>query len=310
MKQFFKNLINNNSGFSLVEAIVTVVILGAAVVPISMVFTRTIDTTMDTRKQLEANEIAQEYIEVLKSVDMSELEIIMPSGTLDSDDVNTFFDSLPPNFKAEISYGVSPGLDALATQASTAAAQNVDAIVYIGGGFNPYVLVEDAQGIEADTSYPDVSYSVPTIKRVILVEGKRTVGGGDHTIKVSYKSDSRNDPNSDFEVVSDENAVRFYLGAGDATVDADNNGVADYTNFISTEIIVDNNIPEEMFIYIYEDNSNTVQATTYIERGMVRFSRNLKEVNSGQKRIVEITVKISDSSGKELVNLITTKFDE
>ncbi|MDA3845230.1 MAG: prepilin-type N-terminal cleavage/methylation domain-containing protein [Vallitaleaceae bacterium] len=52
----------NNSGFTLVEAIITIVIVGIIVTPISMVFLGSLQDAIEAKEQLKANQMAQLFV--------------------------------------------------------------------------------------------------------------------------------------------------------------------------------------------------------------------------------------------------------
>lgn len=61
-----KQLICGNNGFTLVEAIVTVAIAGVIVVPISIIFQGVLLDTVETKDQLKATQLAQQYTEAFR----------------------------------------------------------------------------------------------------------------------------------------------------------------------------------------------------------------------------------------------------
>ena len=76
-----QKLIVNNKGFSLVEAIVTVAIVGLIIVPISIIFTGSLKNSIMAREQLKANQLAQMYVEELKVMSDEEVaQFFIDSG--------------------------------------------------------------------------------------------------------------------------------------------------------------------------------------------------------------------------------------
>ena len=53
--------INNERGFTLVEAIATIAIFGIVVTPIALVFQNALQSSIETREQLKANQLVQQY---------------------------------------------------------------------------------------------------------------------------------------------------------------------------------------------------------------------------------------------------------
>lgn len=304
MKKWFANLLKKEDGFSLVEAIVTVVILGAAVVPISMVFTRTIETTVDTRRQLEANVLVQEYLEHIKSREMTELETIMPGGTrtISGGDDNSAIGlvDLPSNYNLVLSYGISEELEPLALVSPGDEPEPpvpVDAIITIGSGY-----VDDVTVSSDNLIMPaELPTTTPGGNRIIYIDVDRIGGSSEGNVTISYKSGALEQTYGIVDTfTTSEKAIRFYMG--------------DLTSFgtkIDTKIVVDSNLPSEFSIYIYEDPANTVDAVTEVRSGYVRISRNLRETEAVPGKIVEITAAITNNiTGETLATFKTTKFDE
>jgi len=311
MKKWF-SILQSNKGFSLIEAIVTVAIVGIAMVPISMVFTQTIHTTVDTRKQLEANELAQEYIEAIKAKSLTSLSDLFCTGAVDIDtdgdgtndgrakELNASttaseFEAiglkvLPKNFKATISYNDRVDLPAY-TIADGHAPVEVDTIITIDSGHSPTIQVDDGLG----TSLP--SGTVVTNKRVILLQARRNTG----KLIVSYfDTDSLSGQSASIDL--SKKAIRIVIGNDPRTKQLD------------TIIKVDSNLKERLNVYIYEDKDNQIKATTEIINGVVSISRNLTKMPDpdNNHRIVEIGVEIKDTNNgdKVLAKLTTTKIDE
>lgn len=61
-------------GFTLIEVIVTVVVMGIALLPLSAIFNMALSQTSQTEEQLKANQLAQQYIELVKAESGFKLE--------------------------------------------------------------------------------------------------------------------------------------------------------------------------------------------------------------------------------------------
>lgn len=289
--------IRSNKGFSLVEAMVTVVIISIAMIPISMVFTQTITTTIGTRKQLEANELAQRYIETLKNKEYeaflavfegNDEKIINPDTAVSGIDI----EPIPKGYRAIISY------DAATFESSTVVPSEpdaVDMIITIDSGYDKTVGVGKGDGT-------DIEEHIGTAlkDRVIYIKADRS----EDKFRVYYLVDGEPDveiyPTG---ITIDESAIRIKLG---------NKGATDsYPQYNTTTIKVDSNLSSEVSVYIYEGANNTVKATTEVVSGIVSFNRNLTNVSGEKRRIVEIQVAIMDLTTNEIIaSLTTTKIDE
>ncbi|PKM54646.1 MAG: hypothetical protein CVV00_07365 [Firmicutes bacterium HGW-Firmicutes-5] len=298
------NTLKSNSGFSLVEALVTIAIVGAAMIPISFVFTQTIGTTIETRKQLVANGLGQEYLEALKAKEFSDYDSIFGVGStieIDNSYTEVTYDlmgltPLPEGYKAILSYDTSVDIGAFALPSPTSMPA-ADIIIDMPSGYMQTVLLTDTDSGNL-TTYPQTSTS--STERVIRINGDRDTGmitldyydqltGGGGSLDSRFSVSATSDP-----------AIRLLMGDG-----------AGVGTPITTRIDIDSNLPQEIKLYFYEEDTNTVQATTRIISGSVSISRNLNIVDSFDRRIMAIKVEIFDvHSGNKLGTYTTTKIDE
>jgi len=109
--RFTKSIKLNNNGFTLIEAIITIVIVGMIVTPISMVFLGSLQDAIDAKEQLKANQMAQLFVENLRIrsyEDIEDLFLVNPVITLDStsnsqDTYNAGFPAIPEGLKVQLS---------------------------------------------------------------------------------------------------------------------------------------------------------------------------------------------------------------
>ncbi|UWG98590.1 type II secretion system GspH family protein [Dehalobacter sp. DCM] len=71
----------NQDGFTLIEVLVSLAILGIVIMPIAAFFSNSVHYNQISKKQLQANQIAQSYIENYKSKSFSELNTIINNGS-------------------------------------------------------------------------------------------------------------------------------------------------------------------------------------------------------------------------------------
>lgn len=111
LNKFVLDIFKSNNGFTLIEAIITVAIVGIIVAPISMVFLGSLNDTIESKEVLKANQISQLYIENIKMRSFEELESLFLGGdtlVLRDDDIseNAYYYGLPEipnNMRVEIS---------------------------------------------------------------------------------------------------------------------------------------------------------------------------------------------------------------
>jgi type II secretory pathway pseudopilin PulG len=92
--------LKDQQGFTIIEAIVSVVIVSLVVLPISLYFSNAARTAMESKKILKANQIAQSYVEQMKILAFSDIVHL-----LGNDYKNTFNYMTDPsldNFEVEV----------------------------------------------------------------------------------------------------------------------------------------------------------------------------------------------------------------
>ena len=291
--QWIQHKMKSNDGFSLVEAIVSVVILGLAIVPISMVFTQTVHQTVDTRRQLEANELAQYYVEALKSRSFDDYYVLFAGGLENTFNETTNMTTynmadVPENYQVKIYMETAIDLEAYKLP-SINAAEPVDAIITIGSDASR--TLEIANGIGSlKTSFLT---STTTYDRRIEVDAERAT----NSVDITYYEGTVAQTSYNFGLT--DNAIRFVMG------DTQKTGSYDIA------ININSNVTSELKINIYEGKDDSIHTTTAVESGLVSVSRNLKTVDPYTHRIVELRVEVYDTiTGDMLASLTGTKIDE
>lgn len=287
-------------GFTLIETVISVVILGIAIIPLSTVFTMTIDQTNATRRQLIANEIAQQYIENLKNKDFDAFNDVFDEGTVrllddPSEDLSSIgMESVPSNYTVRMSYNRDVDLEEFALpDIPEGTIVDYDAQLQIPSGYDSAVyLTELVSGNNTTTVYPILAYNHSI--REIIITGDRD----DNSLSVAYYSDGIVNSNS-FSVPVTSSNIRIDLGDGiEGTL-------------LDTRIIIDSNLIGELKLDIYETGENTVKPIIEVRGGRVSIARNLQEVSEGVYRIVEIQVDvIYDVTGEVVASVTSTKISE
>lgn len=306
MLRTIKKWMRNCHGFSLVEAIISVAIVGIAMVPISMIFSQTIAQSIEMRKQLQANTLVQEYVENLKTRTPANFNNFFNGATavtLDStlDDeafTNKGLKPLPKGYEVTLSYSKAP--------------------------FNPPPPPAPPQ---FDFNLPIAEIPIPVDFIVAIPSGKYEdtiikAGNGTIIASIGVGTSMTNDrqllirvgrTNSQYEVIYQRingtneasiniprvlNSIRFEMGNKDI-------------NEKDTNIAIDSSTSDHLQIHVYEGADNTVKATTEVINGLVTFNRNLSLPGAFTQSILKITAEIKDTtSGKILASVTTTKVDE
>lgn len=298
MKQFMRNC----HGFSLVEAIISVAIVGIAMVPISMIFSQTTAQSIEMRKQLQANVLVQEYVENLKTrtpADFNQFfgaatSVSYSSSQLDTDFTSKGLKPLPKGYEVTLSYSK----DAVNTPAFTLPSGQtplpVDLIISLPSGKDETTIITKGDGT------PLASHNVGTLMtndRQILIRAGRTNG----EYEIIYQKKNLTTVVGEVSLVTlprSLNAIRFEMGNRD-------------TNLMKTNIVVDSSATDHIKVHVYEDGNNTIQATTEVMSGLVTFNRNLSLPGAFTHGVIKITAEIKETvSGKILASVTTTKVDE
>lgn len=315
MKNIFK--LNNSKGFSLIEGIVTIVIIGIVTVPITMIFIGALNETEEARLKLKATQLAQMYIESMKARDESELmgifyEDMDGDGSFDQipadaegnvektitfeDGAINGFDSIPENFKAEISYNKEK-FDLPEYQITNNTSEiSYDARIIFENGLDKSFLIENA----------DKEEDVFT----------QQSGHGDRIIVITYQYDSDNvlvQDNSGGSLTSfnadDLNPLKvskqhynIMLNCRDTTPLATSYNTRVY-------VVNQTSVPVNVFVY---QNINTsvllsVNDVNGPREGRVQTYYSMNEKVDSTHKIYEIGVQILDENNNLLSQMRTTK---
>ena len=290
----------NEYGFTLIETVVSVLLLGIAVIPLSTIFTMTLERTLGTGHQLEANETAQQYMENLKNRDYEDFATLFAGSTeliLDDHEADLAaigLNQLPDGYTVRLSYDTAVDLPAYALPEVPAGdVEDVDLLISIPSGFAPETYVTDQTYSNNTTVQMPTVYSLHS-EREILIRGDRATG----SVTVSYVADGT-PIGSGMTVQYDTGTIRFNMGSGSEG------------SQITTKVTVDSNLTSELRLFFYEDSDSTVEPIVTVNGGLVSVSRNLQEINEGTRRIVEIQVDvIHELSGEVLASITGTKINE
>lgn len=301
-----KKFLKNTHGFTLIEAIISVVILGLAILPISMVFTRTIGQTINTNNQLEANELATKYMEAVKDKSFREFNSVFyggadgyfPNGSIaieQGDDLSIIdLDPVPVGYRIIISYDDASLYNASYDTPVPAGVVTADGIIEISSGSYQKVVYRLGDG----SLYNDTSELVPTegVSRKIDIVGSRA----DNSITIKHSDAGSNMVHKMIldSLTGTEYALRFDIGKED-------------THTINTTIEVTSDMTEKIQLYFYEEEDNTVQPIVDVQYGYIGVSRNLYLIENKEPRITQVTVDvIKISSGETLASLSSSKVNE
>lgn len=302
----FKNHIANENGFSLVEAIVSVVILGIAVIPISMVFTQTINTTISTRKQYEASELGQQYIEALKNKSMADMALIFGGSTTTTlshlSDTNAIgLSQIPEGYEVILTYDDTIDLAAYEMPSANPPLP-VDVIISVERNTvtgNNELRIGDGSGTLLDTF---VINKTASSSHHIKLNFKRSVS----QLSINYW-DSNSLIDGPVTVNLSEYAVRFVAGNDMDGLGFDI-GVELESDIPSTSLVP----PRAISFLVYESQNEDIIPNTSVTTGEFQISRNLQSIAAtSNHRIIGLNVQVKDMMRNKIISdLRTTKIQD
>ncbi len=311
----------DQNGFTLIEAIATIAIVGIVVTPIAMVFQGSLTSSIEAREQMKANQMGQQYVELLKAMDYIELKRLVDDydGVISEDTItNGLFDlPLPLN-----NYDVSVDLH--------------------------YDSVRDDSSLDADynVAFDNPNYEMPVGDLVDaplpnyanLIHLYSAAENGFNHYESGRSFIGLDDPNRIFATTSGErNILITYDYSNEArsavTVKVLQNGVEatfDYVDYatnlntiiycddtvtpedaqINSEITVRSTIEEPVSILVYESVNDKVKPNINLELGTVKLYRGLSivDISVNTHRIYEIEVTITKiGSTKPMIHVVTTR---
>jgi len=105
-------------GFTLIEAIVTVAIVGVVITPIAIIFQGALETSLFTRSQLKATQVAQQYVEAVEAMNYVDLKAFVDSGgVVDATSISAY--GLPKDIEGldvsvDLNYGTTHMVNGIA----------------------------------------------------------------------------------------------------------------------------------------------------------------------------------------------------
>ncbi len=285
--------VKSEKGFSLVEAIVSVAIVGIIILPLSMMLTHTVKGTAPTKKKLIANEISQHYLENFKSKQVSDLEEIFIAGnerliTSPESNILTYLPRIEPGYKVKLTLDEDAYYSAITSPID---GHDLPAI-------NDWVTSDITVSIDKHSSgiklYKGSSeytsgYADPVNNnsRVITIEGIRSTGN----ISVTVKDGSGNNVISMITPAVTNNIV-FDVGDLPPSV----NG--------KTSININSNMLEQLNIYVYEGTSSAVDLDFDVKSGLVSIARNLKKISTIKGNVVKVLVEVIDEKDDKVLSSV------
>ena len=313
------------SGFTLIEAIVTVAIVGAVITPIALIFQGALVTSIETKDKMRATHLSQQYIEALKVLDFDTLKslVIDSDGIVTSSNYTTY--DLPEVLddylvEVDLHYASTDhdGTDAEFNldNANFKMDTDIDSVVVDS---DLYILLESSissQSTIYSSNNPydatplvkehEYSGSVNSDRNMLITLADHSNGTvGHYTITLVQDGETK--------------TVNYVSGVFNHNIIIMcNDEISDVAMVNDTKIIVTNTTADTVNIYVYESPLDTIDPDIEVGNGSVSQIRGVAEVNPLSHRIYEIEVTIKVDTGtvdglgdviyEELSHVVATSF--
>lgn len=318
-------IIKEESGFTLVEAVASVAILGMVVTPIALIFQGALMTSVDTRVKFQSNQLAQQYVETVKGMTYESIQDLdraldLSGGLLTEEMMDTFYLDKPvsgqevhmdlsvKDTEVKEAFGtdadrnpdyMNPELASVEGYEATATiAHSYDILLYLDSRMTTSTYVFDQAHPFGVTELEDVDRIGNTAtNRDIHIEYNEGSGASvrDYKVEVdTIKTYSMTDP------LAVESSI---------VIVCDDPSPGDIGNH--TELTVTNNTDDILQVFIYESTGNTIDVDFPTDNmsGTVIVKDGLKMVSIPAYRLYEFHVDIV-ADGETISNLTTTFLSE
>ena len=283
-----KSKLKSQCGFTLIEVIVTVAIIGIVTTPIALIFQGALASSIETRQQLIATQLNQQYVEKIKLMDMNDFnhldgKVFDESGyevsvtLLDLSESDKFGQSAfkMPSFSMN-DYG-NADLD-LVLENSTSSETNISFFKEDGNKTEETLVIE---GSNDRNLYLDFKKMSPT---EVKIQVKLRTGSDSEAVT---KSESITKALLDKYVV--------YVHSNDTTASS-----------FSTTVTVDNASGKDVEIYVFETPNDQIKPDIILNTGSNTVYRNISNPNVSEYRIYAFEIRVI-KDGEELSKVVTTR---
>ncbi len=315
MDKYLKRI--NSKGFSLIEGIVTIVIIGIITVPITMIFLGALNNTEEAKQKLKATQLAQMYIESMKARDEGELMGIfyedsdgdgnMEAIEADSegevikvitseDGENNGFNQIPQKYKAVLSYNKS-AFDLPEYQINNHSEEiSYDARIIFESGMDKSFLIQNADGDEDIFTQQIIQQD-----RVIVITYQYDNGS------VLIQDNSQGTLTSFY--AEDLNPLTINKQYYNVMINC--RDTSELTDAYNTRVYVVNQTSTPVNVFVYQNINSTVLLSVNDvngpREGKVQTYYSMNEKVDATHKIYEIGVKILDENDNLLSQIRTTK---
>ncbi len=281
------------SGFTLIEVLISILIISIAIIPISYTFTNVTKDTVKTEKMLGVNKLGAMYMENIKARSIDEYRELFTLGSeregeivLSSDDdlAALLLPEIPDEYMVRLSYDeddlYSRPLDAGNNEILPEVEDELDVDFTIDiDNKKSGILVYDSDGVEQDSSI----YPATFTKRTIEISALKDTS--EYNLKVI--DDGIVLSNITFDI--DQKIIAFDIG--DKVPNTNEN----------TDVEIYSQLLDEIKVYVFEDGNDDLKYNFSINSGKISISRNLKRVSDVNVHLVSAKVEVLDKSSGDLI---------
>jgi|GEM_PF-946397 len=293
-----------NQGFTLVEVIVTVAIIGIVTVPIALIFQSALASSIQTREQLKATQLTQQFIESIKTMHMEQVldldSAVDATGKL-SDDVLSRFDlpMIPQGYevffmlrKDNVDIGYNNEFD------DSKYRMPVSEIANRTHTFDVEIRLDDAKTSSARVYLYD--------RERHLIEHEIIGTAENREVAINIKKINADELKIDVEIngthYSEEIKAIDYEGIINiVTLDT-----MTQEDHITTNIEITNSSGDVADIYVYETPQDQIKPIIDLNTGTNTIHRNITEPLIFDYRLYEFEIEVS-KNGKLLSKVVTTR---
>lgn len=312
LRKLHTRISDDDSGFTLVEAIVSVAIVGAVITPIAIIFQGSLENSIETRTKLKANQLVQQYVEAVEVMEYDTLERIVEDNPYDdgltdgglvtqenTDDyglpelpdnmtviIDVMNDVTDPEYNGESMDAFKMPAD-LVDSEGTEALVDDDLILYMGSASDNSVRITDRNDVTSDFN----GYVI------------------DRILELSYEYHPTLDAYRRLVLQRDDgvSVTKDYAVAditGNIVIQCDD-VLTSVSDRIDTTVRVTNMTDTPVSIYVFETINDRIQPVIEIVNGNVTSLRNLAMIEITTHRIYEVEVTILEDD-EVLTKIVTT----
>jgi prepilin-type N-terminal cleavage/methylation domain-containing protein len=277
-------------GFTLVEVIVTIAIIGIITVPIALIFQGALAASIETREQLVSTQLSQKSVEAIKFMNMelferdilsdldAQNEVQLTSSNIPGinipNDYTIFFTSKQEQFASDAKYKMNSTISNTAVSGDLVINLNQDELSIASTDIKEEID-------ESDIIHVNVT---KTTKVILGVE------------KDVYKIQTEKVDSDDSIEIHTEEITDNYQGVLNLKI----------SNPIKTEFMVNNSSGQEFSIYVYESQEDINKPDIILNTGNNSVYRNISEQTLFEYRIYAFEVRV-EKDGEVLSEVVTTR---